>query len=231
MKSYSKILLDQPWNRIRSLEEAFIIERYIYIYIYKSCTCPNNLDKNSFSLVKNRQFLEAGERGCSILINLYELSLPPTRQRKYSLNKESPLYRHILSRLIYLLRWKASWGGMQVRPPFQGPDTATSTLSVRRLCSTNVTKGGEIVLRPLETDLSHTRWSSSEQVMEDPDRLSRSLSRYGIFLFMVQLKNNIDTFRHGFKYILETINNSMLFLMFWKMKMKHSTFDFSKERV
>lgn len=135
--------------------------RTIYIYIYKSCTCPNNLDKNSFSLVKNRQFLEAGERGCSILINLYELSLPPTRQRKYSLNKESPLYRHILSRLIYLLRWKASWGGMQVRPPFQGPDTATSTLSVRRLCSTNVTKGGEIVLRPLETDLSHTRWSSS----------------------------------------------------------------------
>lgn len=70
-----------------------------------------------------------------------------------------------------------------------------------------------------------------EQVMEDPDRLSRSLSRYGIFLFMVQLKNNIDTFRRGFKYILETINNSMLFLMFWKMKMKHSTFDFSKERV
>lgn len=82
--------------------------RTIYIYIYKSCTCPNNLDKNSFSLLKNRQFLEAGERGCSILINLYELSLPPTRQRKYSLNKESPLYRHILSRLVYLLRWKAS---------------------------------------------------------------------------------------------------------------------------
>lgn len=121
--------------------------------------------------------------------SLRAFSLSPTRQRKYCLNKSRLFIAHTFQ-LVYLLRWKASeesWEmGCRCDPLFKVL-IPLDAFRARRLCSINMTKGREIVLRRVgngsDRSLAYQTIVIRRQT-GDPwrtDRLSCSLSHHGIF--------------------------------------------------
>lgn len=122
----------------------------------------------SSSLVKGQQFLEAGERRCLILINLYELSL------SLQLDKGNIVWIRVACLSPILSSWSISSGGKQARNRERWDAGATpfsrswyhSTLSAladsARLIWRKEEKSSFVELETDRIDLSHTRRSSSD---------------------------------------------------------------------